>query len=69
MALLNKKQLLLDLEYDTAELVSEIGAIKKAISAYEKSVKSEQKKLDEADKRYRRGRIDIDRLISYPLRN
>lgn len=65
IALLNKKQLLFDLEYDTAELVSEIGAIKKTIAAYEKSVHSEQKKLDEADKRYRRGRIDIDRVIGF----
>jgi len=65
MALVEKKYSLNDLQYDVAELVSGINLDNQAIAAYEKSVASEKKKLDDAEARYRRGRIDIDRVIGF----
>ena len=65
MTLLEKKQILQNIEYDVAELVSGIQSVKAAEAAYQKSVNSELKKLEDAEKRYRRGRIDIDRVIGF----
>jgi len=65
MALVEKKQTLQDLQYDVAELVSGIASVKEAVAAFEQSVASEKKKLEDAEKRYRRGRIDIDRVIGF----
>jgi len=65
MAFVEKKHTLQDIQYDVAELVSGISLLTKAVSAYEKSVTSEKKKLDDAEARYRRGRIDIDRVIGF----
>jgi len=63
--LVEKKHAIQDIQYDVAELVSGISSFKEAVSAYEKSVASEKKKLEDAEQRYRRGRIDIDRVIGF----
>ncbi|MBI3188250.1 MAG: TolC family protein [Gammaproteobacteria bacterium] len=64
-ALQDQKQVLLDLRYNIAGVLAEINAGNAALSAYEKSVASEQAKLNEAEQRYRRGRSDTDQLIQF----
>lgn len=61
----NQKQVHEDLDYDTATLVAQIKTVRQSLMAYEISVSSERKKLDDAETRYRKGRIDIDRVIQF----
>ena len=65
LQLQNKKQLLEDLHYDLASLLAEVSAVSESITAYQKSRIAEQKKLKDAEKRYRSGRIDIDQLLQF----
>jgi len=65
IALQDKKQILEDLQYDLSSLLSEIKFSELALLAFEKSVKAEGKKLDEAVDRYKDGRIETDRLIDF----
>ena len=65
IALQDRKQLNDDLHYDVAMLMAELKASQTAIKAYLRSVKSEHKKLDEAEQRYRQGRITIDQVIQF----
>ncbi|MDH5324267.1 MAG: TolC family protein [Gammaproteobacteria bacterium] len=60
-----RKQVLEDLHYGTAALLAQIKAIRESLQAFENSAASERKKLDDADRRYRKGRIDIDRVIQF----
>lgn len=53
------------LHYQIASLLAEIRGSKAAHDAAQLSVKSEQAKLTEAEQRYKRGRIEIDRLIQF----
>jgi outer membrane protein TolC len=64
-ALQDKRQLIEDLEYELSSLLAEIKSNKDAINAYKHSVKSENKKLDDAMERYRTGRTDTDQLIQF----
>lgn len=57
------KRITQDLQYDLAGIVAEIEAINKALAAFTRSVSSEKARLKDANERYQRGRIDIDRLI------
>ena len=61
----DRKQILDDLHYDAASLLAELKAIRATIKAYRLSVKSERAKLDEAERRYRQGRITIDQVIQF----
>jgi outer membrane protein TolC len=61
----DRKQIYDDLHYDIAMRVAELKAIQTAIKAYRRSVKSEHAKLDEAEQRYRQGRITIDQVIQF----
>ncbi len=65
VVLQDRKLLLENLHYDMASLLAEIKANNLALSAYEKSLRSENIKIDEAIKRYRTGRIDTDVLIKF----
>ena len=65
LQLQNKKQLLEDLHYDLASLLAEAAAVTQSIKAYQLSKKAELKKLKDAEKRYRSGRIDIDQLLQF----
>jgi outer membrane protein TolC len=65
ITLQDRKQINDDLYYDLATRVSELKAIQATIKAYRRSVKSEHAKLDEAENRYRRGRITIDQVIQF----
>lgn len=65
-AILQDRKLLLEnLQYDLFSLMAEIKANDSALSAYEKSLRSETIKVDEAMQRYRSGRIDTDVLIKF----
>lgn len=64
-ALQDQKQVLQDLHYNIAGVLAEINAGTVALDAYQKSVSSEQAKLDEAEQRYRRGRSDTDQLVQF----
>jgi len=65
-AILQDRKLLLEnLQYDLSSLLAEIKANDSALDAYEKSLKSETIKVDEAMQRYRSGRIDTDVLIKF----
>lgn len=64
-ALQDKRQLIEDLQYELSSLLAEIESNKDAIKAYKLSVSSENKKLDDAVKRYRTGRIETDLLIQF----
>jgi outer membrane protein TolC len=64
-ALQDQKQVLLDLRYNIAGVLAEINAGNVALTAYEKSVASEQAKLKEAEQRYKRGRTDTDQLVQF----
>ena len=65
VALQDKKQVLEDLQYSVSSLLAEIRMSESALKAFSVSVKAEQKKLDEALKRYRDGRIETDRIIEF----
>ena len=54
-----------DLSYNLSSLLAEIDATHSALAGYRISVNSEQKKLDEAIRRYRSGRTDTDQLIQF----
>ncbi len=64
-AIQTKKQLMLDLRYRLASLLSQIKIGKKALYAYTVSVEAQKKKLAEAELRYRDGRADTDLLIKF----
>jgi outer membrane protein TolC len=61
----DRKQILSDLRYNVATRVAELKGIRAAIAAYRRNVGDEQAKLAEAEKRYRNGRITIDRVIQF----
>ena len=61
----DRKLLLENLSYDLSSLLAETEANKSALNACEKSLKSENIKIDEAMRRYRSGRIDTDVLIKF----
>lgn len=65
LQLQNKKQILENLHYDLASLLAEANAVNQSINAYKKSKIAEHKKLKDAEKRYRSGRIDIDQLLQF----
>lgn len=65
IAIQNQKQVLEDLNYAVASLLAEMKALRRSLDAYQRSIESERAKLREADKRYRKGRIDIDLLIQF----
>jgi len=65
MALQDKQQIEEDLQYDLASLLAEFSAGEAALKAYNSSVSSEQKKLKEANQRYRSGRSETDQLILF----
>jgi len=65
VALQDKKQVLEDLQYDISSLLAEIESSDQALIAFKESVLAEQKKLDEAVKRYHAGRIETDRIIDF----
>ena len=54
-----------DLRYNVSGLLSEIDATDNALKSYRDSLAREQAKLAEAERRYRRGRTETDRLIQY----
>ena len=65
LQLQNKKQLLENLHYDLATLLAEAAAVDDSIKAYQLSKIAEFKKLEDADNRYKSGRIDIDQLLQF----
>ena len=65
IALENQRQLLEDLQYELSSFLAEIKAGHNAFEAYKKSAASENKKLDEAERRYKEGRADTDQLIQF----
>ncbi len=65
LALIQKRQLLQDIDYDIAVLRAQLDTGKQAWQAYQASVASEQRKLREAEQRYRSGRSDTDQLIAF----
>lgn len=65
IVLQDRKQILEDLRYNVATLVSELKGIQKTIDAYRRNVSDEHAKLAEAEKRYRNGRITIDQVIQF----
>ena len=65
LQLQNKKQLLENLHYDLASILAESNAVNNSIQAYKKSKIAEYKKLKDAEKRYKSGRIDIDQLLQF----
>ena len=64
-AIEEKRQILEDLHYEVSSLLAEIEAGHDALSFYKKSVSSEDEKLNEAEKRYKKGRADTDQLIQF----
>jgi len=64
-ALSDKRQVLEDLQYNLAGLLADRDSVRRTIQAYVLSVSSEQKKLQDAEKRYRQGRTDTDQLIQF----
>jgi len=64
-ALEDKRQVLENLQYDVSSLLAQIAAGNAALSGYDRSVKSEQAKLAEAEQRYRSGRTDTDQLLQF----
>ena len=65
LQLQNKKLLLDNLHFDLASLIAELKAVNQSIKAYQRSKKAELKKLNDAEQRYKSGRIDIDQLLSF----
>ena len=64
-AISDKRQVMEDLKYNLASLLADRDSVKQTIQAYALSVTSEQKKLQDAEKRYRQGRTDTDQLIQF----
>ncbi len=54
-----------DLRYDLSGLLAEIDATQAALTSYRDSQAREEAKLREAERRYRAGRVETDRLIQY----
>lgn len=65
IVLQQKQQVFEDLHYAVATTLAEMKAVQESIDAYKLSVNSEQEKLKDADQRYRKSRIDVDRLIQF----
>ena len=65
VALQSKKQLMQDLQYRLASLLSQINTGRAALNAYQASVEAQRKKLAEAESRYRDGRVDTDLIIQF----
>jgi len=65
LALQDKKLILQNLQYSVASLLVEFESAEQAVSAFSKSVEAEHKKLTEADRRYKDGRIETDRIIDF----
>ena len=65
VAIQEKRKVIEDLHYELASLLSKIQSSVNVVNAFELSLKSEKEKLTEAGDRYRRGRIDTDRLIQF----
>ncbi len=61
----NQRQLIEDLTYDVASLLAEIKAAQASVEAYAVASASQRAQLKEADERYRKGRIDVDRVIQF----
>lgn len=64
-AFVERHQLLQDIDYDSARLLADIRNGRQALQAYQMSIRSEQAKLDEAERRYRAGRTDTDQLLNF----
>ena len=64
-ALVDKRRILEDIEYDSATLVAEILSGRDALRAYQASIDSERAKLREAESRYRKGRSDTEQLLNF----
>jgi outer membrane protein TolC len=64
-AISDKHQVLEDLKYNLASLLADRDSVKQTIQAYVLSVSSEQKKLKDAERRYRQGRTDTDQLLQF----
>lgn len=54
-----------DLSYDVSGLLLEIEATQQALASYRSSQAREEAKLKEAERRYRAGRVETDRLIQF----
>jgi outer membrane protein TolC len=54
-----------DLHYNLSGLLAEIDATQQALTSYRTSQAREEAKLKEAERRYRAGRVETDRLIQY----
>ena len=65
IALQTKKQMMQDLQYRLASLLSQINTGNIALHAYQNSVVAQNKKLAEAEVRYRDGRADTDLIIQF----
>ncbi len=65
IALQNQVQVMEDLKYDLSSLLAEIRVAGEALKAYRESVQSENRKLNEAEQRYRAGRTDTDQLVQF----
>lgn len=61
----DSRQIKDDLRYEVARLLAEIRASRTALQTFRQRQRSEQAKLDEAMSRYRKGRIETDRLIQF----
>jgi len=64
-AISDRHQVIEDLRYNLASLLADRDSVKKTVQAYVLSVSSEQKKLQDAEQRYRQGRADTDQLIQF----
>jgi len=65
IALQRREEVKENIHYQAASLLAELNVSKAAHNAAMISLKSEQAKLADAEKRYRKGRIEIDRLIQF----
>lgn len=65
IVLQDRKQISADLRYSVATLLADLRGIQASIDAYRRNVDDEHAKLDEAEKRYRNGRITIDQVIQF----
>ena len=65
LVLQDKKLVQQNLHYDVASVLTEVESAELAVKAFKKSVNAEHKKLTEATKRYKDGRIETDRIIDF----
>jgi outer membrane protein TolC len=65
IALQRREEIKEIIQYQIASLMAEINVSKAAYDAAQISVDSEKAKLADAEERYRKGRIEIDRLIQF----